>query len=129
MFRDCYRLWSISHFCNLAEAAYIGKSIKYFCTAEKVMPYQIFSNGSTDGCFLAYASFGGIKPLTGTIFDPTYFGVILRNHISHIFPTRLKNSIMGTTLTSVIKWRTGAQRLSQGQVEQPQESAVLHLLP
>ena len=38
---------------------------------------------------------GGIRPLTCTIFDPTYFGSILENHVFHISPTRLKSSIMG----------------------------------
>ena len=38
---------------------------------------------------------GGIKPLTRTIFDPTYFGGILRNHVFHTSPTRLKFFIMG----------------------------------
>ena len=46
---------------------------------------------------------GGIKPLTRTIFDPTYFGGILRNHVFHIFPTRLKSSIMGNYLDFVFK--------------------------
>lgn len=32
------------------------------------------------GVFRLRPSFGGIKPLTCTIFDPTYFGSILRNH-------------------------------------------------
>lgn len=51
---------------------------------------------------------GGIKPLTRTIFDPTYFGGILRNHVFHTSPTRLKFSIMGTTSTSLLKLHTGA---------------------
>ena len=29
---------------------------------------------------------GGITPLTCTIFDPTYFGGISRNHVFHISP-------------------------------------------
>ena len=62
------------------------------------MPQQISSNGFAGGCFLTYAVFGGISPLTCTIFDPTYFWVILRNHVFHISPTRLKFSIMGNYL-------------------------------
>lgn len=47
------------------------------------------------GVFRLRPSSGGISPLTCTIFDPTYFGSILRNHVFHISPTRLKYSIMG----------------------------------
>ena len=43
----------------------------------------------------AYAAFCGISPLTCTIFNPIYFGTILRNQISHISPTSLKKFIMG----------------------------------
>ena len=67
------------------------------------MPYHISPNGSAGGCFLAYAASGGISPLTCTIFDPTYFGSILRNHVFHISPTRLKSSIMGNYLDFALK--------------------------
>lgn len=70
------------------------------------MSCQVSPNGSAGGRFPAYAVCGGIRPLTCTIFDPTYFGTILRNQISHISPTRLKISIMGTT--SLLKSHTGA---------------------
>ena len=46
---------------------------------------------------------GDIKPLTCTIFDPTYFGGILRNHVFHISPTRLKISIMAYYLDFGLK--------------------------
>ena len=46
---------------------------------------------------------GDIKPLTCTIFDPTYFGGISRNHVFHISPTRLNNSIMGNYLDFALK--------------------------
>ena len=36
------------------------------------MPYHISPNGSAGGCFLAYAAFCGISPLTCTIFDPSF---------------------------------------------------------
>ena len=45
----------------------------------------------------------GISPLTCTIFDPIYFGTILRNQISHISPTRLKKFIMGNYLDFALK--------------------------
>ena len=48
-------------------------------------------------------SSGGIKPLTCTIFDPTYFGGISRNHVLHIFPTRLQSFIMGNYLDFALK--------------------------
>ena len=67
------------------------------------MPYHISPNGSAGGCFLAYAAFCGISPLTCTIFDPTYFGSILRNHVFHISPARLKSSIMGNYLDFALK--------------------------
>ena len=79
------------------------------------MPYHISPNGSAGGCFLAYAAFCGISPLTCTIFDPTYFGGISRNHVFHISPTRLNNSIMGNyTSTSVLKSHTGATQALTG---------------
>ena len=59
------------------------------------MPYHISPNGSAGGRLSSYAVFGGISPLTCTIFDPTYFGGVLRNHVFYISPTRLKISIMG----------------------------------
>ena len=60
------------------------------------------------GVFRLMPPSGGISPLTCTIFDPTYFGGILRNHVFHISPTRLKTFIMGTTSTSALKLHTGA---------------------
>jgi len=48
-------------------------------------------------------SSGGISPLTCTIFDPTYFGGALRNHVFYISPTRLKISIMGNYLDFALK--------------------------
>ena len=67
------------------------------------MPYHKSPNGSAGGCFPAYAVCGGISPLTCTIFDPTYFGTILRNQISHISPTSLKKFIMGNYLDFALK--------------------------
>ena len=85
------------------------QSITNSQTAEKVMSHHISPNGSAGGCFLAMPLSCGISPLTCTIFDPTYFGSILRNHVFHISPTRLKSSIMGkTTSTSLLKSHTGA---------------------
>ena len=101
-------------FCHMAIPIKLSRSITYFGTAEKVMPYHISPNGSAGGCFLAYAAFCGISPLTCTIFDPTYFGSILRNHVFHISPTRLKSSIMGTTSTSLLKSHTGATQALTG---------------
>ena len=75
------------------------------------MPNHISPNGSAGGCFSAYAAKSSISPLTCTIFDPIYFGTILRNQISHISPTSLKKFIMGnylTTSTSLLKSHTGA---------------------
>lgn len=90
-------------FCYMAKQIESHKGITNIRTVEKVMPQQISSNGFAGGCFLAYAVFGGISPLTCTIFEPTYFGSILRNHVFHIFPTRLKSSIMGNYLDFVLK--------------------------
>ena len=67
------------------------------------MSYHTSPNGSADGCLSAYAAFCGISPLTCTIFDPTYFGTILRNHVFHISPTSLKKSIMGNYLDFGLK--------------------------
>lgn len=79
------------------------------------MPYHISPNGSAGGCFRLGPSSGGISPLTCTIFDTTYFGGISRNHVFHISPTRLNNSIMGNyTSTSVLKSHTGATQALTG---------------
>ena len=67
------------------------------------MSHQISPNGSAGGCFPTYVICGGIRPLTCTIFDPTYFGGVLRNHVFYISPTRLKISIMGNYLDFALK--------------------------
>ena len=67
------------------------------------MPYHISPNGSAGGRFSHYAPNSGISPLTCTIFDPTYFGGVLRNHVFYISPTRLKISIMGNYLDFALK--------------------------
>lgn len=67
------------------------------------MPYYISPNGSAGGCFPLMPPLSGIKPLTCTIFDPTYFGGILRNHVFHISPTSPKKSIMGNHLDFALK--------------------------
>ena len=69
----------------------------------KVMPYHISPNGSAGVGFLAMPLPGGISPLTCIIFDPTYFGGILRNHVFHISPTRFKSFIMGNYLDFALK--------------------------
>ena len=53
--------------------------------------------------FLGLCRKDGISPLTCTIFDPIYFGTILRNQISHISPTSLKKFIMGNYLDFALK--------------------------
>ena len=79
------------------------------------MLYHLSPNGSAGGCFQLMPSLGGIKPLTCTIFDPTYFGSILRNHAFHISPTSLICSIIGkTTSTSLLKSHTGATQACTG---------------
>ena len=67
------------------------------------MPYHISPNGSAGGVSWLMPSPGGISPLTCTIFDPIYFGTILRNQISHISPTSLKKFIMGNYLDFALK--------------------------
>ena len=82
-------------FCYRAIPIKLSQSITYFGTAEKVMPYHPPPTALPVGGGLAMPLSCGISPLTCTIFDPTYFGSILRNHVFHISPTRLKSSIMG----------------------------------
>ncbi len=60
-------------FCYMAKQIESHKGITNIRTVEKVMPQQISSNGFAGGCFLTYAVFGGISPLTCTIFDPNIF--------------------------------------------------------
>ncbi len=79
------------------------------------MPWQTAPAGSAGGRFIEWCRVFGTTPLTCTIFDPVHFGSILRNYVSHISPTRLKLSIMGTTSPSVLKSHTGATELSQRQ--------------
>lgn len=52
--------------------------------ARGVVPYQKLPNGFAGGCFLNYAVFGGIIPLTYTIFDPGIFG----NYFDDVFGVR-----------------------------------------
>ncbi len=89
----------------------LSHSITNSRIAEKVMPYRIPPNGFAGGGFRLMLPSGGISPLTCTIFDLAYFGGILRSHVFHIFPTRLKKSIMGKLLNFGLKI---AHRLSQG---------------
>ena len=100
---ELWLLQVISHFCSIVKFADIGKSITNSQTVGKIMPYHISSNGSAGGCFPALPLPCGISPLTCTIFDSTYFGGILRNHVFHISPTRLKSSIMGNYLDFALK--------------------------
>ena len=79
------------------------------------MSYPTSPNGSAGGRSSPYAANSGISPLTCTIFDPTKLGVILRNHVFHISPTRLKNPIMGIfTSTSGLKLHTGETQALTG---------------
>ena len=90
-------------FCYMAKQIESHKGITNIRTVEKVMPQQISSNGFAGGCFLTYAVFGGISPLTCTIFDPIYFGTILRNQISHISQQALKSLSWVTNLDFALK--------------------------
>lgn len=101
-------------FCYMAKQIESHKGITNIRTVEKVMPQQISSNGFAGGCFLTYAVFGGISPLTCTIFDTTYFGGISRNHVFHIFPTSSIILLWVTTSTSVLKSHTGATQALTG---------------
>ncbi len=82
-------------FCCVVKTIKPYKGITNVRTLTKVMPCQISYNGSAGGVFRVMPSSGGISPLTCTIFDSTYFGGILKNHVFHISPTRLNNFIMG----------------------------------
>ena len=93
------------------------------------MPWQTAPAGSAGGRFIEWCRVFGTTPLTCTIFDPVHFGSILRNYVSHISPTRLKLSIMGTTSPSVLKSHTGATRALTGARESRfvwRESKVVH---
>ena len=72
------------------------------------MPYHIPPNGSAGGGLPAYAAFGGISPLTCTIFDPNIFLIFSKSIFFHISPTSPKKSIMGNSSTSLLKSHTGA---------------------
>ena len=78
------------------------------------MPYHISPNGSAGGCFLAYAAFCGISPLTCTIFDPNIFLIFSKSIFFHISPTSPKKSIMGNSSTSLLKSHTGATQALTG---------------
>ena len=72
------------------------------------MPYHISPNGSTGGCFPAYAVCGGISPLTRTIFDPNIF-LIFSKSTSFTFPQQGSDfPLWVTTSTSLLKSHTGA---------------------
>ena len=72
------------------------------------MPYHISPNGSAGGCFLAYAAFCGISPLTCTRFDPNIFLYFLKV-TSFTLPQQAFNlPLWVTTSTSLLKLHTGA---------------------
>ena len=91
------RVWNVSLFALRGEVA--------GCSSKSSLNWKIWYN--KQNCVY------GINPLTCTIFDPAYFGSILRNHVSHISPTRLKKSIM-TTSTLVLKSHTRATHALTG---------------
>ena len=95
-------------FCYMAIPIKLSPSITHFWTAEKVIPYHISPNGSAGGCFRLMPSFGGISPLTCTIFDPNIFLIFSKSIFFHISPTSPKKSIMGNSSTSLLKSHTGA---------------------
>ena len=101
-------------FCHMAIPIKLSRSITYFGTAEKVMPYHISPNGFAGGCFSAYAVFGGISPLTCTIFDPNIFLIFSKSIFFHISPTSPQKSIMGNSSTSLLKSHTGATQALTG---------------
>ncbi|WP_207664194.1 hypothetical protein, partial [Clostridium sp. AF34-10BH] len=70
---------------------------------KKLCHADIFPTALPVGVSRLRPSSGGISPLTRTIFDPIYFGTILRNQISHISPTSLKKFIMGNYLDFALK--------------------------
>jgi len=70
---------------------------------KKLCHADIFPTALPVGVSRLRPSSGGISPLTCTIFDTTYFGGISRNHVFHISPTRLNNSIMGNYLDFGLK--------------------------
>ena len=110
MFCSCYGASSI-FLLSQSKPEKIALKHNKLVNSRKVMAYHLSLNGSAGGCFSAYAAKSSISPLTCTIFDPIYFGTILRNQISHISPTSLKKFIMGnylTTSTSLLKSHTGA---------------------
>lgn len=89
--------------CYMAKLIKMSKSITNSRTTEKLCHTTFLPTALPVGVFRLMPSLGGIKPLTCTIFDPTYFGGILRNHVFHISPTRLKSSIMGNYLDFALK--------------------------
>ena len=74
-------------FCYMAKQIESHKGITNIRTVEKVMPQQISSNGFAGGCFLTYAVFGGISPLTCTHFDPNIFLIFSKSNFVHTSPT------------------------------------------
>ena len=101
-------------FCYMAKQIESHKGITNIRTVEKVMPQQISSNGFAGGCFLTYAVFGGISPLTCTIFDPNIFLIFSKSIFFHISLTSPKKSIMGNSSTSLLKSHTGATQALTG---------------
>lgn len=83
-------------FCYMAKQIESHKGITNIRTVEKVMPQQISSNGFAGGCFLTYAVFGGISPLTCTIFDPNIFLYFLKVS-SFTFPQQALKSLSWVT--------------------------------
>ena len=101
-------------FCYMAKQIESHKGITNIRTVEKVMPQQISSNGFAGGCFLTYAVFGGISPLTCTHFDPNIF-LISQEIMSFTFSQQGSIILLWvTTSTSVLKSHTGATQALTG---------------
>ena len=100
-------------FCHMAIPIKLSRSITYFGTAEKVMPYHISPNGSAGGCFSAYAALGRHKPFNLHYFRPYLFWHYLKKSCPLHFPN--KAQIVETDMPnrlSALEWeRENALRL------------------
>ena len=102
-------------FCHMAIPIKLSRSITYFGTAEKVMPYHISPNGFAGGCFSAYAVLWRHKPFNLHYFRPYLFWQYLKKSCLSHFPSKAQIFHYGqTTSTSLLKSHTGATQALTG---------------
>jgi len=90
-------------FCHMAIPIKLSRSITYFGTAEKVMPYHLSPNGFACGCSSAYATFWRYKTFNLHYFRPYLFWQYLKKSCLSHFPNKAQIFHYGNYLDFALK--------------------------